>query len=128
MIRSEHYEPNSPFEAIKIIRYYNLNFCLGNVVKYVLRYMKSGNKLDLKKALTTKMYYYGKNAEITRHPKIHALALLDAIKHEKVSKMVEALFQIRVDSIKDQAIDSLEEEKLEKAIKSVESYHRKIFL
>lgn len=43
----------NPFEAIKIIDYYNLDFSLGNVIKYVLRAgQKNGNTMeqDLKKA------------------------------------------------------------------------------
>jgi hypothetical protein len=31
------YDTSSPFEPIKIIHHYDLNFDLGNVVKYVLR-------------------------------------------------------------------------------------------
>jgi hypothetical protein len=43
----------NPFEPIKIIDYYNLDFSLGNVIKYVLRAgQKNGNTMeqDLKKA------------------------------------------------------------------------------
>lgn len=41
------------FEVIDIIEAFELNFCLGNVIKYVLRAgRKTDNKLeDLKKAL-----------------------------------------------------------------------------
>lgn len=41
------------FEVIDIIESFDLNFCLGNVIKYVLRAgRKTDNKLDdLKKAL-----------------------------------------------------------------------------
>lgn len=47
----QHYGGDSPLEAIKVIEYHNLGFCLGNVVKYVLRSDKKGNQLqDLKKA------------------------------------------------------------------------------
>ena len=39
-------------EVIKIINHYDLNFELGNVLKYVLRADKKGNrKQDLQKAL-----------------------------------------------------------------------------
>lgn len=44
---------DNPYEVIKIIEHYNLDFCLGNLVKYVLR---AGRKdpskeiEDLKKA------------------------------------------------------------------------------
>lgn len=43
---------DNPFEPIKIIEHYDLNFMLGNTIKYVLRAGKKGNKLeDLEKAL-----------------------------------------------------------------------------
>ena len=43
---------NNPCEAIKVIEAWELNFCLGNVVKYVARAGKKQSKLeDLKKAL-----------------------------------------------------------------------------
>ena len=43
---------DNPFEVIKIINHYNLNFELANVIKYVLRADKKGNrKQDLQKAL-----------------------------------------------------------------------------
>ena len=43
---------DNPFEVIKIINHYNLNFELGNVLKYLIRADKKGNrKQDLQKAL-----------------------------------------------------------------------------
>lgn len=35
----DHYKAgkNDPYEVLKIIQYYKLNFCMGNAVKYVLR-------------------------------------------------------------------------------------------
>jgi hypothetical protein len=43
---------NNPLEVINIIEHYELGFHLGNVVKYVLRAGKKGNRTeDLKKAL-----------------------------------------------------------------------------
>ena len=43
---------DNPLEVIKIINHYDLNFELGNVLKYVLRADKKGNrKQDLQKAL-----------------------------------------------------------------------------
>ena len=42
---------NNPFEAIKVINYYNLNFNLGNVIKYILRAGKKDEYIqELKKA------------------------------------------------------------------------------
>ena len=46
----DHYQGNK-YEAIDIIEDYNLNFHLGNVIKYVLRADKKNNRVeDLKKA------------------------------------------------------------------------------
>ena len=44
---------HNPYEAIKVIEAWNLDFCLGNVAKYISRAgKKSNNELeDLKKAL-----------------------------------------------------------------------------
>jgi hypothetical protein len=48
----EHYGgADNPYEAIKVVEAWSLNFCLGNVVKYISRAGKKGNALeDLKKA------------------------------------------------------------------------------
>lgn len=46
----QHYKGHC-LEAIEVIDDFELNFCLGNVVKYVLRAGKKGDALDdLKKA------------------------------------------------------------------------------
>ena len=51
----QHYGGKAnPVEPIKVINYYNLNFDLGNVIKYILRAGKKDNnskKQDLQKAL-----------------------------------------------------------------------------
>jgi Protein of unknwon function (DUF3310) len=42
---------DNPYEAIKVIEAHSLGFCLGNVVKYILRAPHKGSTLDdLKKA------------------------------------------------------------------------------
>lgn len=42
---------DNPYEAIKVVEAWNLDFYLGNVVKYVSRAGKKGDELeDLKKA------------------------------------------------------------------------------
>ena len=48
----QHYGgEDNPFEPIKIIEYYGLDFKLGNVLKYILRYDRKDAPLqDLKKA------------------------------------------------------------------------------
>ena len=46
----DHYNSNG-IEAIEVIDAFNLNFNLGNVIKYILRSDKKGNKkIDLEKA------------------------------------------------------------------------------
>ena len=52
---------NNPYEPIKIIEYYELNFNMGNVVKYILRAgHKTPDKIeDLKKAI----WYLGREIE-----------------------------------------------------------------
>ena len=46
----EHYQANG-IEAIDVIEGFNLNFNLGNAIKYILRSDKKGNKKqDLEKA------------------------------------------------------------------------------
>ena len=45
---------DNPYEAIKVIDAWNLDFCLGNVVKYISRAGKKDNnskEQDLKKSL-----------------------------------------------------------------------------
>lgn len=48
----DHYGgAKNPYEAIKVVEAWGLNFCLGNVVKYISRAGKKGDALeDLKKA------------------------------------------------------------------------------
>jgi hypothetical protein len=48
----EHYGGSeSTYEAIKVIDAWRLDFCLGNVIKYISRAGKKGSKLeDLRKA------------------------------------------------------------------------------
>lgn len=45
---------DNPYEVIKIIDFYNLGFCLGNTIKYILRAGKKDQSKtieDLKKAV-----------------------------------------------------------------------------
>lgn len=47
-----HYGEDTTYEAIKVILAWELNFCLGNTVKYICRAGKKGDTLeDLEKAL-----------------------------------------------------------------------------
>ena len=49
-VRADHYE-KTVYEPIKVIRAWNLNFDLGNVLKYIARRNSKGTPLlDLKKA------------------------------------------------------------------------------
>lgn len=50
-VHPAHYRSSSGLEAIDAIEAFGLGFCLGNVVKYVLRAARKGRYLeDLKKA------------------------------------------------------------------------------
>ncbi len=47
----DHYKGNK-FEAIDIIEDFDLSFCLGNAMKYILRSSQKGNKKqDIEKAI-----------------------------------------------------------------------------
>lgn len=49
----QHYGGDTTYEAIKVIEAWNLDFCLGNTVKYIARAGKKENSKyleDLKKA------------------------------------------------------------------------------
>ena len=47
----QHYGGDTPYEAIKVIEAWELDFCLGNTVKYISRAGKKDNIVqDLKKA------------------------------------------------------------------------------
>jgi hypothetical protein len=51
IINHPNYYSSSSIEAIDVIESWQLDFCLGNVVKYVARWNKKGNHLDnLRKA------------------------------------------------------------------------------
>ena len=64
----KHYgEPDSPYQAIKVIEAWDLDFCLGNVIKYIARAGKKGDALqDLKKA----KWYLDHELEIINLPKL----------------------------------------------------------
>tara|TARA_R100000935_G_C2782066_1_gene142144 strand:- start:335 stop:550 length:216 start_codon:yes stop_codon:yes gene_type:complete len=57
----EHYESGEDYDLIDVIKHYNLNFNLGNVIKYVCRAGKKENEIqDLEKAidyLERELYY-----------------------------------------------------------------------
>lgn len=52
---------------------------------------------DLSKALTQKMYYSGKNSTLHSYPHIHAKALLDCVKYESASKLLENIMTVRME-------------------------------
>lgn len=46
-----HYDSSKDYDLIDVIRDYNLNFCRGNILKYVVRAGKKQDELqDLRKA------------------------------------------------------------------------------
>jgi hypothetical protein len=53
VLKPIHYKAKADFDVIDFCKAYDLNFNLGNVVKYVSRAGKKGGKVeDLKKAIT----------------------------------------------------------------------------
>ena len=64
----EHYGgAENIYEAIKVIEAWDLDFCLGNVIKYIARAGKKGDALqDLKKA----KWYLDHELEIINLPKL----------------------------------------------------------
>lgn len=56
-----HYENGQNYDVIDVIKHYDLNFNLGNVLKYVCRAGKKENEIqDLEKAidyLNRELYY-----------------------------------------------------------------------
>lgn len=71
-LRPPHYGgENNPFEPIKIIHHYNLNFNLGNIIKYVLRPEKGKVVEDLIKAKTYiefELARLGQEAQVVEAP------------------------------------------------------------
>ena len=51
---------DNPYEAIKVIEAWNLNFNLGNVVKYISR---AGKKDDTKQDLEKALWYLKREVE-----------------------------------------------------------------
>lgn len=56
MHNSEYYGKDNDFEPIKIIDYYDLNFDLGNVIKYVLRAGKKPGEEKVKDLMKARDY------------------------------------------------------------------------
>jgi len=51
-ITPKHYESGENYDLIDVVKHYNLNFNLGNVLKYVCRAGKKENEIqDLEKAI-----------------------------------------------------------------------------
>jgi hypothetical protein len=60
----KHYGGDNTYEAIKVIEHYNLDFHLGNVLKYIVRADKKGKELeDLRKA----QWYLNRRIEQYEH-------------------------------------------------------------
>ena len=57
----EHYGgKKNTYEAIKVIEAHNLDFCLGNAVKYILR---AGKKDDIKQDLEKAIWYLNRKLQ-----------------------------------------------------------------
>jgi len=60
---------NNTYEAIKVIEAWELNFSLGNVVKYISRAGKKENTIALQDLLKAKKYL---EFEIAKHEALHS--------------------------------------------------------
>lgn len=69
--KSEHY-CSGGIEAIDVIEAYKLNFCLGNVIKYVLRCGHKGNDSDALRDLEKAKAYLEREIEYrkTNHVRV----------------------------------------------------------
>ena len=56
----------NPYEAIKVITEHDLGFCLGNVVKYVLRAGKKNNETEIQDLEKAKNYIDYKIKELKK--------------------------------------------------------------
>jgi hypothetical protein len=48
---------DNPYEAIKVIEAWHLNFCLGNAVKYIARFGRKGDHAAATEDLTKTRWY-----------------------------------------------------------------------
>ncbi len=57
---------DNPYEAIKIIQAWDLDFCLGNVIKYIARAGKKESTTDIEDLKKAKWYIEKKIEALTR--------------------------------------------------------------
>lgn len=68
--RPDHYGgPDNPYEAIKVIEAWSLNFNLGNAVKYISRLGKKPGATVLQDLIKTRTYIDFEIARITKENK-----------------------------------------------------------
>lgn len=51
---------------------------------------------DVKKIFTTRQYYTKQNKHILTHPILHPLAILEGLKTEKISHLIEDILEARI--------------------------------
>lgn len=52
----DYYGGDSPYEALKIIFHFNMSFCLGNVLKYIIRAGKKDPSKEIEDLKKAKVY------------------------------------------------------------------------
>lgn len=62
-----HYTCKAGYDAIKVIEDFELNFHLGNAVKYILRCGKKGNEIDAVKDISKAIAYLKRECERREH-------------------------------------------------------------
>jgi hypothetical protein len=78
--------------------------------------------------MTEKMYYTGNNITIHNNPLIHAMALQDCLKAEKLSKTLERLFEIRIENLKKKAYNDTPQVVLDLAKEELIGSYKKFYL
>ena len=61
-----HYENGNSYDVIDVINDYNINFCRGNIIKYVIR---AGKKKDELQDLLKAQDYLNREIELIRQSK-----------------------------------------------------------
>ena len=85
MVDNNHYK-KSQIEPLAVIESYGLGFCLGNVIKYVLRHPHKGGVDDLHKAV----WYLAYNITNSVAKADEVLAVLDAVTPPAVAPPADA--------------------------------------
>lgn len=115
-------------KEVKIGKYYDIDFC--SKWSFVLNPSDISTWTlcrDYSKTLTTKMYYTKSNDFIHRNPVIHAQALLDCVKSEHSSKLLEDIMSFRVNKCLDGVDINFSDARVKLAYNSVYTHYKQEF-